>query len=74
LGEPPHSRTYGATRAPSGYPLHHLHGFASLAVSVVPLLSLSQYTSKNRRQTAKLAKNSQKISQKKISHTNVYEI
>jgi hypothetical protein len=26
----------------SGYPLHHLHGFASLAVSVVPLLSLSQ--------------------------------
>jgi hypothetical protein len=25
----------------SGYPLHHLHGFASLAVSVVPLLSLS---------------------------------
>jgi hypothetical protein len=27
---------------PSGYPLHHLHGFASLAVSVVPLLSLSR--------------------------------
>jgi NO-binding membrane sensor protein with MHYT domain len=26
----------------SGYSLHHLHGFASLAVSVVPLLSLSQ--------------------------------
>ena len=26
----------------SGYALHHLHGFASLAVSVVPLLSLSR--------------------------------
>jgi hypothetical protein len=35
--------------SPSGYPLHHLHGFASLAVSVVPLLSLSlRYVVKGR--------------------------
>jgi hypothetical protein len=39
LGEP--ARIRFAHFAPSGYPLHHLHGFASLTVSVVPLLSLS---------------------------------
>jgi hypothetical protein len=31
-----------ALRASSGYPLHHRSGCATLAASVVPLLSLSQ--------------------------------
>jgi len=39
------SRFAGLRPLASGYPLHHLHGFASLAVSVVPLLSLSQTAS-----------------------------
>jgi hypothetical protein len=47
LGEPLRrslTRTIGALGSflASGYPLHHLHGFASLAVSVVPLLCASR--------------------------------
>jgi hypothetical protein len=57
-------------RLASGYPLHHLRGCATLAASVVPLLSLSLVAPLVRPRLRRI-KNLIKFAQKK-THSNQY--